>query len=126
MIIKIKNLKVRTIIGVYKHEKLKKRDLIFNVELETGIYKKGSDKLKDTLDYDAVANLIRRETEKSRYNLIEKLADDLMGKLMHIHGVRRIRLEIDKPGAIKGAESVSVTVMAKLTPTKFVAKPQVH
>ena len=110
MIIKIKDLKVQTIIGVYKHEKLKKRPLVMNVEIETSLYKKGSDKLKDTLDYDQIADMLVKHTEQSRHNLIEKLADELLAKLLQFKGVKSVKLEIDKPKAIKKAQSVSVTV----------------
>jgi dihydroneopterin aldolase len=109
MIICIKNLRTETIIGVYPFEKRKKRPLILNVEMEI-TRKKGSDKLADTLDYDALAKMLVKEVESSRYKLIESLAEHLLAKLQANKRIKHALLEIDKPGAVKAAESVSAIV----------------
>ena len=68
MIIKIKNLSLETVIGVYGWEKNKPRTLIFNVEIETDFIEGiKSDHLKDTIDYDIVVNQIKYFVDKKIY-----------------------------------------------------------
>ena len=114
MIIKIKNLRVKTILGVYGFERKKERELILNLEVTTDAYKKGSDDLIDTLDYDtAIVKMLVRETQSTSYNLIEKLADHLLEKLMQVKGIKAVKMEVEKPSCIKGVESVSILVESK-------------
>ena len=111
MIIKIKNLRVKALIGVYDFERTGKRELVLNVEITTNAYKKGSDNLADTLDYDnAITKMLVAEIENTKYQLIEKLADHLLEKLKIVNGVQHVKLEIEKPSCMENVESVSVTV----------------
>ncbi len=114
MIIKIKNLRVKTILGVYGFERKKERELILNLEVTTDAYKKGSDDLNDTLDYDsAIVKMLVSEIKSTQYNLIEKLADHLLEKLIHVKGVQHVKLEVEKPSCMKGVDSVSIVLESK-------------
>jgi FolB domain-containing protein len=111
MIIKIKNLRVKALMGVYEFERAEKRELVLNLEIKTNAYKKGSDKLEDTLDYDSnIVQMLVKEIEGTSYQLIEKLADHLLNKLKEVKGVQRAKLEIEKPSCMQNVESVSVVV----------------
>lgn len=110
MILKIKNLKAHTIIGVHAWEKEKSRDLIISVEAYfDGSKAVESDNITDTPDYDHISQIIIKETEQSRFDLIEKLADHLLGFIMEDSRISKVIIEIDKPGAVEAAESVSIT-----------------
>lgn len=114
MIIKIKNLRVKTILGVYDFERKKERELILNLEVTTDAYKKGSDDLNDTLDYDAaIVKMLVSEIKSTNYNLIEKLADHLLDKLTQVPAVKHVKLEVEKPSCMKGVESISIIVESK-------------
>ena len=109
MIIKIKNLKARTIIGVFDWEKKQERDLFINLEMQINASQAiQSDNIQDTLDYDTISKTIIQETAKTRFDLIEKLAAHLLDIIMQDERIIYSKIEIDKPGAIKQAESVSV------------------
>ncbi len=109
MIIKIKNLKTRTIIGVFDWEKEKERDLFINLDMEfDGAKAAESDDIKDTLDYDTISKMLIVETAKTRFDLIEKLAVHLLYNLMEDERIQYAKIEISKPGAVPDAETVCV------------------
>ena len=75
MIIKIKNLKIDTFLGVYDWENNYLRSLLFNVEIKSDCQNSTiSDDIKDTIDYDHITNQIRNYVENNRCYLIEKMA----------------------------------------------------
>ena len=110
MMIRIKNLRVETIIGVHQWEKNRKRPVIVNLELEfDGEKAAASDNIKDTLDYDQINEMLIEEISNSNFGLIEKLCRHLLDKIMGDKRIRRAKIEIDKPQALKKGESVSIT-----------------
>lgn len=111
MLIKIKNLRLQTIIGVYDWEKKSHRELIINVEVETKNTKSTtSDKLSDAIDYAELTTKIKDLVLKSRYNLIEKLAAEVIKKIMQDSRIKRCKVEIDKMKTVEEVESFSVTI----------------
>ncbi|MCK5391899.1 MAG: FolB domain-containing protein, partial [Deltaproteobacteria bacterium] len=59
MIIKIKNLKLRTIVGIYEWEKKTKQDIVINVEIEfDGSKAIETDNIEDTVDYKTITKKI--------------------------------------------------------------------
>lgn len=114
MIIKIKNLRIKPVIGVYQHERITKQDIIVNLEIEYDARAAiASDALDDALDYDRIKTQIIALVDDSRFHLIERMADQIMAVLMHYEQVTRAVVEIDKPAAIKEADSVSFTLTQK-------------
>lgn len=109
MIIRIKNLKVQAIIGVYEYERTQKQALIFNVELAYNAKNAmQSDNLEDALDYDLIKQQIITIAETSEFQLIERLADQVLAVIIDDdERISRVTVEIDKPAAMKEAESVS-------------------
>jgi FolB domain-containing protein len=109
MIIKIKNLRVKTIIGVHAWEKKQKRDVVVNLEMEfDGNKAANTDDIADTLDYDHINQMLIEEISNSKFNLIEKLCRHLLDKIMADKRISRAKIEIDKPKALKNGESVSI------------------
>lgn len=111
MIIRIKNIDVETVIGVYDWEKKKRQPLIINVKLEyNGKNAARSDDIKDAVDYIEIAKKIKDEVEKTSFELVEKLVDFVLDIVMRDNRIKKAKIEIDKPEALKGiADSVSVT-----------------
>ena len=113
MLIRVKNLKLKTILGVYEWEKNSKRELIFNIEVETKNTKSlFSDKSSDTIDYDDFVKTIKK-VSLSKFNLIEKLAGEILKELMKNKKIFRCKIEIAKVGAVKEAESCCVIIETK-------------
>ena len=109
MIIRIKNLRLRTIIGINDWERNETQDVVLNVEIvfdgnpvaETG-------HIDDTIDYKKIKKQIIAQVENSRFYLLDKLASHILGIVMEKKKVISATIEIDKPQALRFADSVSV------------------
>ena len=109
--ITIKDLKLRTILGIEDWERKTKQDIIINIVIEfDGSKAAESDDLNDTVDYKAMKLRIIKMVEKSDFFLVEKLAAEVLKICMSDALVKKASVEIDKPHALRFAESVSVTV----------------
>lgn len=108
MVICIKNLRVSSILGVYEEERQKERDIVINVRVE---YRADaalrSDALEDALDYKQVRDRIVNFVTGTQFKLIEKLADGIIQELIRDARILKVHLEVDKPHALRLAESVS-------------------
>lgn len=110
MIIKIENLRLRTIIGVYDWEKENRQDLIINVTIDfDGRKATESDSIDDTLDYKAINKKIISFVETNDFNLLERVAGGICDIVFEYPAVRWASVKVDKPGALRFADSVSVT-----------------
>lgn len=111
MIIKIKNLKLKTIIGIYDFEQSIDREIIINAKIKTNHTKSlESDDIKDAIDYDQITNKIKNIVKNNRYKLIEKLTQAIMDEIMQDTRITECKLEIDKVGAVEDLESFSITI----------------
>ena len=113
MQIHIKNLRLRAIVGIFEWERNHPQDVIFNVYIDfdaTDCIR--SDSIDDTVDYKALKKRIIQEVEKSQFFLVEKLAAHVLDLIMQEQRVVEASVEIDKPHALRFADSVSVRLSA--------------
>lgn len=109
MIIRVKNLRLRAIIGVNPWERTEPQAVIINLEVEfNGQEAAHSDNLADTVDYRSISKKIIDLVEGSQYLLIETLAGNILRAVMEDTRITRAKVEVDKPNAIKSADSTSV------------------
>lgn len=109
MIIRIKNLRAQTVLGVYPEEQVSPRTVVLNITIEYDHrHAVASDQLQDTVDYGLIEQHIVESLYAHRYGLLETLAEHVAQLVMGFAGVREVTVEIDKPGALKHADSVSV------------------
>jgi D-erythro-7,8-dihydroneopterin triphosphate epimerase len=114
MNIRIKNLLVRTIIGVNSSEREEKQDVIINFEIEIDARKAiATDHVEDTINYKTMAKRIIKEVEESQFYLLEKLADHILQIIMEEEKVKKATVSVDKPHALRFADSVSVSCSAE-------------
>jgi FolB domain-containing protein len=115
--IKIKNLALRTVIGLNEWEREKKQDLLINVEMvfETEKIEDTEDENR-TLDYKAITKKIIAGVEGSSFYLLEALADFVLKVVMENPRVIEAVVEVDKPHSLRFAESVSVVVADRRKP----------
>lgn len=114
--ITIENLRLRTIIGVNDWERRTKQDVVINVELELApgtVFPR--DTIEETVDYKRLNKRIIEEAEQSSFFLVEKLCDHLLETVMGDQRVRRARVRVAKPGALRFTDSVSVECSAERT-----------
>lgn len=114
MIIRIKNLRLRTLVGIFDWERVNKQDIVINIQMEFDGSKAGqSDKIEDTVDYKKINKAIIQEVENSQFFLLEKLAQRVLEIILQNPRVLHAKVEIDKPGALRFADSVSVECEAR-------------
>jgi D-erythro-7,8-dihydroneopterin triphosphate epimerase len=113
-IIRITDLGLRTIIGLYDWERTTKQDVIINAEIYFDASKAvKSDKVDDTVDYKTINKKIIKHVEESQYFLIEKMAGEILKIIMEEPKVDAAKVRVDKPGALRFAKSVSIELEAK-------------
>ena len=114
--IEIKDLLLRTRIGVTEAERRDRQDVLINVALETDTRAAGlSDEVNDTVNYRTLNKRLIAHVEGTTFNLVEKLAEDLAALCLAEPRVRRVRVTVEKPGALRFARSVGVTIVRERT-----------
>ena len=109
MKIRIKNLRARTIIGIHEWEKDYPQEVLINIEIEIPVDSAvDSDSIDDTVNYMEVKKKVLTAVENSHFELLEKLASFVLLKVMEDKRILSARVEIDKPNALRFADSVSV------------------
>lgn len=112
--IRVKNLLIRTYIGFNPEELVNKQDVIINLEIETDI--PGStleaDEPIDIFDYKTITKKIIALVQDGQFKLLEVLTKNILDLIMADEKVKWARVEVDKPHALRFAESVSMEMEA--------------
>ncbi|OGE20198.1 MAG: dihydroneopterin aldolase [Candidatus Dadabacteria bacterium RIFCSPHIGHO2_12_FULL_53_21] len=109
MIIKIENLRLRTVVGIFEWEKKVKQDIVINIEIEfDGREAVEKDDIAFTVDYKSITKRIISEVEGREFNLIERIAGDVVSIILEDGRVSKATAKVDKPGALRFADTVSV------------------
>lgn len=107
----IKDLLVRGILGLNDWERSKRQDILINVEIACDARRAGaSDDIADSLNYRTLTKALIDYVESSQHYLIEALATELARICLREQGADRVRLRVEKPGALRFARSVGVEV----------------
>ena len=110
-IIFIRELRIETLIGVHPWERQTRRDLLLDLELGTDIRRAAaSDRLADTLDYQAVAQRIAALAATSYFQLVETLAERIAESLLREFAAPWLRLTLRKPGVPSDAREAGVVI----------------
>lgn len=110
-IINVTNLRLRTFIGFNQEEMDKQQDVIVNAEIHYPVNHLAlKDKVDNALDYKVITKKIIELVEKGRFLLLEKLAGDILSICMESESVQYSKVRIDKPHALRFADSVSITL----------------
>lgn len=113
--IKIKNLLLRTYIGFNPEELVNKQDVVIHIELGTDISGEvlERDEPIDILDYRMVTKEVIALVENGRFKLLEVLTKKILDLILANKKVKWARVEVDKPHALRYAESVSLTMAGR-------------
>ncbi len=109
--IRVKNLRLRTYIGINEDEILNKQDVLINL---TVLYK-AVDAVRDNdidtaLNYRTITKAVIAHVENNRFSLLERLTQEILDLVMSQTSVEYAEVEVDKPHALRFAESVSITL----------------
>jgi len=108
--IHIRQLKLNVVIGVYPRERKSPQPVIVDLVLHVDLQVAGrSDRLKDTVDYAALIERVRKAAAKSRYQLLEALAEHIADLCLRVPRIAAVDVTVTKPGALPGV-GVAVTM----------------
>lgn len=112
--IRIKDLKLRTYIGINEEEIRNKQDVLININILYPACKAvGSNDIDDALNYRSITKAIIELVENNRFALLERLTQQVLDCVMGFAQVSYAEVEVDKPHALRFAESVSITLAAQ-------------
>lgn len=111
--IRVKNLMLRTYIGINEDEIRNKQDVQINLTIEYPAAEAVSgNQIEQALNYRTITKAVISHVEGNRFALLERLTQEVLDVIMTYSQVRYAEVEVDKPHALRFAESVSVMLSA--------------
>lgn len=109
--VRLEGLQVDAWIGVFDWEKRAPRPLLVDIGLAMDLRVAGaSDRLADTIDYVAVANVAAAVAAARHHELIEAYADELARVLFARFPCTAVHITVHKPGAVPRTRTLSVHI----------------
>ena len=109
--INVRNLRLRTYIGFNPEERTKMQDVVINIEIS---YRPDPSALDDRVDgalnYKTITKQVIEHVEGGRFLLLEKMVADVLHICSQAPEILSSRVTIDKPHALRFADSVSLTL----------------
>ena len=109
--IQIKDLLLRTIIGINEEERRNRQDALINIVLHADTRAAGtSDDIEDAVNYRTITKRVIKRVEESQFYLVEKMAAEIAAICLEDPRVEAVDVRVEKPGALRFARSVGVEV----------------
>ena len=107
----IKDFIIQEIIGIHEHEKLEKQKIKFNIviDVDQNTIPNEND-INSIVDYEKITNKLKNLAKTKKYNFLESLAEDSFKEIFQDKRINSVKIKIEKPDAIKNADSVGVEV----------------
>ena len=107
----IKDFTIKEIIGIHNHEKIKKQKIKFNIIIDVDQNSiPDENNIRSIVDYEKITKKLENLAKNKNYNFLESLAEDSFKEIFEDKRINSAKIKIEKPDAIKGAESVGVEV----------------
>ena len=107
----IEQLELDCVIGVNPWERLVNQRITIEITMDVDLLAAGkSDSIRDTVDYSEVVKAVTAEVNSSSYRLVEALASRVAEICMEPERVQSVEITLRKPGAVKSAAAVGVTI----------------
>lgn len=111
--IRVKNLRLRTFVGLNEEEQQKRQDVVVNIAIDYDAMRAAtSDSPDHALNYRTITKQVIELVEENRFLLLEKLVHDIIQLIMEHPAADMVQVEVDKPHALRFADSVSLTMSA--------------
>jgi len=107
----INNLVARGIIGINDWEREKPQEIRINIILFANLIEAGElDDISKSINYKTVAKKTIALAESAQRYTVEALASDVAKLCLKEPGVLKVRVRVEKPGAVRFSESVGVEI----------------
>jgi dihydroneopterin aldolase len=112
--IDIVGLAVPTVIGIFDWERKVRQRVVLDLTLYADTRRAArTDRIEDALDYKRVSKRVQEFVKRSRCGLLERLAAEVAAILLAETKATRVVVRVEKPGALRGARTVAVTISRK-------------
>ena len=109
--IRVKDLRLRTYIGIKEEEINNKLDVLINLTiLYPALDAVRDNDIDHALNYRTITKAVIRHVEEHRFALLERMTQEILDLVMANPDVRYAEVEVDKLHALRFAESVSITL----------------
>lgn len=110
--IHIRDLEISGIIGINPEERTDKQDILVDLTLWVDTSRAAvSDDIEDTVNYRTLCKAIISHVESGRPKLVERLVDEVAAICLEDSRVDQVEVTVSKPGALRFARSVGITVL---------------
>ncbi len=107
----IHDLLIRSVIGISEREREQPQDILVNITLFADTAPAGrSDDLNLSINYRSVAKKVLAHCEVVHRYTVEALAEDIADFCLNEFGVSAVTVMVEKPGAVRFAQSVGVKI----------------
>lgn len=107
----LQGLETKCLIGIFAWERKIRQKVLIDLEFPSNIRKAAcKDQIEDAVDYKKIAKRTLSFVSKSRYHLIETLAEKLAQTLLREFSLPQIKVRVSKPGAIRYSKNVGVQI----------------
>jgi dihydroneopterin aldolase len=110
----LRGLKCQCIIGFIDWERQVPQTVVLDLEFPCNCARAAvNDSVADTVDYKQVAKRVLAYVEASKFMLIEALAHRLALMLLQEFSLEWIKVDLNKPGAIRHSRDVGVSLVRR-------------
>ena len=107
----VKNLIARGIIGINDWERVKPQEIRINLTAYTDISQAGAtDDIQYSVNYRTLAKKVQHHAETAAKLTVEALAEEIAVLCLEDELISKIVVQVEKPGAVRFAESVGVEI----------------
>lgn len=107
----IRDLLLRTIVGINDDERVNRQDVLINITMWADTRAAAaSDSIDDAVNYRTITKEIIKHVESSKCFLVERLAQEVADVCLKDQRVQKTCVSIEKPMALRFAQSVGVTI----------------
>lgn len=113
-IIRVKNLLIRTYIGFNLEELRNKQDVVINMVIQANVNEAiKNDDVENSYNYKTITKKVITLVQEGKFKMLENLTQQVLELILQNPMVEWARVEVDKPHALRFAESVSIELEAK-------------
>lgn len=108
-IIRVKNLLIRTFIGFNPEELRNKQDVVVNMTIRADVNEAiRTDDVNNSYNYKTITKKVIKLVQEGEFKMLENLTQQILDLILKNPQVEWAKVEVDKPHALRFAESVSI------------------
>lgn len=109
--IDIVDLHLRALVGINDEEREKLQDVVLSLTLWCDLRAPGaSDAIADTVNYRTITKEVIELVDRQSFDLLERVVTVVAEAALKHDGVQRVQVSGEKPGALRFAKTVRVTI----------------